>query len=82
MDWEDSCSSGSPGAVVRSRRALLLHHHNERCNSATDKIKQMWRAGQYVTMGWLSISHGFTAEVMARQGFDTYASTCSTGRPR
>src|SRR3977135_3922351 len=21
-------------------------------------------------MGWLSISHGFTAEVMARQGFD------------
>jgi 4-hydroxy-2-oxoheptanedioate aldolase len=36
-----------------------------------NKIKQMWRAGQYVTMGWLSISHGFTAEVMARQGFDT-----------
>jgi 4-hydroxy-2-oxoheptanedioate aldolase len=30
----------------------------------------MWRAGQYVTMGWLSISHGFTAEVIARQGFD------------
>ena len=27
--------------------------------------------GKYVTMGWLSISHGFTAEVMARQGFDT-----------
>jgi 4-hydroxy-2-oxoheptanedioate aldolase len=23
-----------------------------------------------VTMGWLSVSHGFTAEVMARQGFD------------
>jgi 4-hydroxy-2-oxoheptanedioate aldolase len=36
-----------------------------------NKIKQMWGAGQYVTMGWLSISHGFTAEVMARQGFDT-----------
>ena len=36
-----------------------------------NKIKEMWRAGQYVTMGWLSISHGFTAEVMARQGFDT-----------
>jgi len=36
-----------------------------------NKIKQMWCAGQYVTMGWLSISHGFTAEVMARQGFDT-----------
>ena len=36
-----------------------------------NKIKQMWRDGQCVTMGWLSISHGFTAEIMARQGFDT-----------
>ena len=35
-----------------------------------NKIKQMWRAGQYVTLGWLSVSHGFTAEIMARQGFD------------
>ncbi len=35
-----------------------------------NKIKQMWRASQYVTLGWLSVSHGFTAEVMARQGFD------------
>lgn len=35
-----------------------------------NKIKQMWRDGKYVTLGWLSISHGFTAEVMARQGFD------------
>ncbi len=34
------------------------------------RIKQMWRDGEYVTLGWLSISHGFTAEVMARQGFD------------
>ncbi len=34
------------------------------------KIKQMWRDGKYVTLGWLSVSHGFTAEVMARQGFD------------
>lgn len=30
----------------------------------------MWREGRWVTLGWLSISHGFTAEVMARQGFD------------
>ena len=30
----------------------------------------MWREGRYVTLGWLSVSHGFTAEVMARQGFD------------
>src|SRR5215831_3847233 len=35
-----------------------------------NKIKQMWQAGQSVTLGWLSVSHGFTAEVMARQGFD------------
>ncbi|MBI3636073.1 MAG: 2,4-dihydroxyhept-2-ene-1,7-dioic acid aldolase [Candidatus Rokubacteria bacterium] len=34
------------------------------------KVKQMWRDGRWVTMGWLSVSHGFTAEVMARQGFD------------
>ena len=35
-----------------------------------NKIKQMWKAGQCATLGWLSVSHGFTAEVMARQGFD------------
>jgi 4-hydroxy-2-oxoheptanedioate aldolase len=35
-----------------------------------NKVKQAWREGRWVTMGWLSISHGFTAEVMARQGFD------------
>jgi 4-hydroxy-2-oxoheptanedioate aldolase len=35
-----------------------------------NKIKQMWREGKWVTLGWLSVSHGFTAEVMARQGFD------------
>jgi 4-hydroxy-2-oxoheptanedioate aldolase len=33
-------------------------------------MKQMWREGRWVTLGWLSVSHGFTAEVMARQGFD------------
>ena len=35
-----------------------------------NKIKQMWADGKSATLGWLSISHGFTAEVMARQGFD------------
>ncbi len=35
-----------------------------------NKIKQMWRDGKCATLGWLSVSHGFTAEVMARQGFD------------
>jgi 4-hydroxy-2-oxoheptanedioate aldolase len=35
-----------------------------------NKIKQMWRDNKCVTMGCLSVSNGFTAEVMARQGFD------------
>ena len=35
-----------------------------------NKIKQMWRDGKCATLGWLSVSHGFTAEIMARQGFD------------
>lgn len=35
-----------------------------------NKIKQMWRDGECATLGWLSVSHGFTAEIMARQGFD------------
>jgi 4-hydroxy-2-oxoheptanedioate aldolase len=33
-------------------------------------MKQLWADGKHVTMGWLSVSHAFTAEVMARQGFD------------
>ncbi len=36
-----------------------------------NKIKQMWREGKWTTMGWLSIAHGLSAEVMARQGFDS-----------
>lgn len=35
-----------------------------------NKIKQLWQEGKSATLGWLSISHGFTAEMMARQGFD------------
>jgi len=35
-----------------------------------NKIKQIWRDGNCATLGWLSVSHGFTAEIMARQGFD------------
>ena len=35
-----------------------------------NKIKQLWRDGKTATLGWLSISHGFTAEIMARQGLD------------
>ena len=35
-----------------------------------NKIKQMWKEGKPVTLGWLSINNSFSAEVMARQGFD------------
>jgi 4-hydroxy-2-oxoheptanedioate aldolase len=35
-----------------------------------NKIKQMWRDGKPSTLGWLSIAHSFSAEIMARQGFD------------
>ena len=35
-----------------------------------NKIKQMWKEGKPVTLGWLSIGNTFSAEVMARQGFD------------
>jgi 4-hydroxy-2-oxoheptanedioate aldolase len=35
-----------------------------------NKVKEMWRAGKPTTLGWLSIAHSFTAEMMARQGFD------------
>ncbi|MEM7249804.1 MAG: aldolase/citrate lyase family protein [Pseudomonadota bacterium] len=35
-----------------------------------NKIKELWRDGKSATLGWLSISHTFTAEMMARQGFD------------
>ena len=36
-----------------------------------NKIKQLWSEGKSATMGWLSISNSFTAEMMARQGFDS-----------
>src|SRR5689334_3770804 len=35
-----------------------------------NKIKEMWAAKKCTTLGWLSISHGLSAEVMARMGFD------------
>ena len=35
-----------------------------------NRIKQMWSEGKPVTLGWLSVNNSFTAEVMARQGFD------------
>jgi len=35
-----------------------------------NRIKQLWKENKPVTLGWLSIANSFTAEVMARQGFD------------
>ena len=35
-----------------------------------NKIKEMWRAGKPVATGWCSTPDTFTAEVMARGGFD------------
>lgn len=35
-----------------------------------NKIKKIWASGKCATLGWLSVSHSFTAEVMARLGFD------------
>src|SRR5437667_8381872 len=53
----------------RARRATG-HPRKRGATVRPNKIKQMWRDGKFVTLGWLSVSHGFTAEVMARQGFD------------
>src|SRR5829696_4263604 len=35
-----------------------------------NKIKQMWKAKQCVTLGWLSVAAVSLNEDMARQGFD------------
>ena len=35
-----------------------------------NKIKQMWSKGEAATLGWISVPNSFTAELMARQGFD------------
>ncbi|HEY0919843.1 HpcH/HpaI aldolase family protein [Devosia sp.] len=37
----------------------------------TNAIKAMWAAGKPVINGWLSIGNAFSAEIMARQGFDS-----------
>src|SRR5246127_98544 len=77
MRWPGACSSFS--VALASGRGFSLKETNPIVGSMNNarggtmrpnKIKQMWRAGQCATLGWLSVSHGFTAEVMARQGFD------------
>src|SRR6476660_2883499 len=34
-------------------------------------LKKIWAKGEAVVNGWLSIPSGFSAEVMAHQGFDS-----------
>ena len=46
-----------------------------------NRIKQIWRDGRFVTLGWLSVSHGFTAEVMARNMTDAFARVVRTAPP-
>ena len=41
----------------------------------------MWQEGKTVNMGWLSIGHSFTAELMARQGFDALCVDLQTRAP-
>ncbi|OUX80650.1 MAG: 2,4-dihydroxyhept-2-ene-1,7-dioic acid aldolase, partial [Oceanospirillales bacterium TMED59] len=36
----------------------------------TNKIREKWEADEPIVNGWLTISNGFSAEVMAHQGFD------------
>jgi 4-hydroxy-2-oxoheptanedioate aldolase len=35
-----------------------------------NKIRQLWAQGKPVTLAWISIANSFSAEMMARQGFD------------
>ena len=35
-----------------------------------NKIKQIWKDGKCASLAWLSLSHSFSAELMARVGFD------------
>ena len=36
-----------------------------------NKLKAMWARGEPVVNGWLAIPAGFSAEVLAHQGFDS-----------
>src|SRR4029077_5014836 len=54
----------------RARRATGHPTSREGVTMRPNKMKQLWRENKCVTMGWLSVSNAFTAEVMARQGFD------------
>ena len=35
-----------------------------------NRLRQIWNEGRPFTIAWLGVGNAFTAEVMARQGFD------------
>ena len=47
-----------------------------------NKIKEIWRDNKCATLGWLSIAHGFPAEVMAAKAASTRCVDLSTARSR
>src|SRR5256885_15803046 len=67
-------SAGPQVAVILTVDRLMIRRRiGEQTGDAAmrqNKIKQMWKANKCPTLGWVSVSHGLTAEVMARQGFD------------
>src|SRR5438477_2833420 len=60
---QDECHRGAvqwPGRV-RPKESTVREN----------RLKTMWKRGEAVVNGWLAIPTGFTAEVMAHQGFDS-----------
>ena len=52
------------------RFEITVKKGNYEIKMKPNKIKQLWAQGKPVTLGWISIADTFTAEIMARQGFD------------
>jgi 4-hydroxy-2-oxoheptanedioate aldolase len=61
VDTDRPHTDDRPGVCILPRRFPAVR---------PNKIKQIWRDGGCVTLGWLSIPSAFSAEVMSRQGFD------------
>src|SRR5262249_38382040 len=59
-----------PGPGRNASAAAAGSTHTRGATVRPNRIKQIWRDGKCVTLGWLSVPNGFTAEVMSRQGFD------------
>jgi 4-hydroxy-2-oxoheptanedioate aldolase len=48
---------------------------------ATNELKQLWKSDKAAVNGWLAIPSGFSAEVMARCGWDSVAVDMQHGAP-